>query len=85
VTTGPAFKLGDKNSDPLAMYLNDVFTLPPSLAGIPGISLNCGYSKEGLPIGVQLLSNHFQEDKIIRAAKIIESHQTDVRRAKYGL
>ncbi len=85
VTTGPAFKVGEKSSDPLAMYLNDIFTLSPSLAGIPGISLNCGYSKEGLPTGIQLLSNHFEEDKIIRAATVIEKNQTDVRKVPYGL
>lgn len=85
VTTGPAFKLGDKSSDPLAMYLNDIFTLTPSLAGIPGLSLNCGYSKEGLPVGLQLLANHFEEAKIIRAAAIVERNQKDIKKVPYGL
>ncbi|MDZ4677338.1 MAG: Asp-tRNA(Asn)/Glu-tRNA(Gln) amidotransferase subunit GatA [Oligoflexia bacterium] len=74
VATGPAFKLGEKATDPLAMYLNDVFTLSPSLAGIPGLSVNCGFTKEGLPIGLQLLSKHFDEEKIIRAAYTVEKH-----------
>ncbi|MBK9293651.1 MAG: Asp-tRNA(Asn)/Glu-tRNA(Gln) amidotransferase subunit GatA [Oligoflexia bacterium] len=85
VTTGPAFKIGDKSSDPLAMYLNDIFTLPPSLAGIPGISLNCGYTKQGLPIGVQLLSNHFEEAKLIQAGCVIEANQKEVKKVPYGL
>ena len=72
VTAGPAFKIGEKASDPLAMYLNDVFTLSPSLAGIPGLSVNCGFTKAGLPVGFQLLAKHFQEDKIIRAAYTVE-------------
>lgn len=72
VTTGPAFKLGEKASDPLAMYLNDIFTLSPSLAGIPGMSVNCGFTKAGLPVGLQLLAKHFEEDKMIRAAFNVE-------------
>lgn len=84
VTAAPAFKIGEKSDDPLAMYLNDIYTLTAPLAGIPGMSLNCGYSKSGLPIGVQILASHFQEDKIFRAATIIEKNQKDVRRAPYG-
>ncbi|MGV8073298.1 MAG: Asp-tRNA(Asn)/Glu-tRNA(Gln) amidotransferase subunit GatA [Syntrophobacteraceae bacterium] len=64
----PAFKKGEKMDDPLQMYLSDVFTLPASLAGIPGISVPCGFSSEGLPIGLQILGPHFQEDKILRIA-----------------
>jgi aspartyl-tRNA(Asn)/glutamyl-tRNA(Gln) amidotransferase subunit A len=74
VTTCPAFKLGEKSSDPLAMYLNDIFTLSPSLAGIPGLSVNVGYTKAGLPVGMQILAKHFEEDKMIRAAHTIEKH-----------
>lgn len=72
VTTGPAFKLGEKSEDPLKMYLNDIFTLGPSLAGIPGISVNCGFTSDGLPIGLQLMSNHFREDLIIQAGYTVE-------------
>ncbi|CAM6000338.1 unnamed protein product, partial [Sphagnum balticum] len=73
VTQAPAFKLGEKVSDPLAMYLNDIFTLSPSLAGIPGLSVNAGFTKEKLPVGMQILASHFAEDKIIRASHVLES------------
>ena len=62
-----AFKLGEKISDPYAMYLNDVFTIPANLAGIPGISIPGGFS-EGLPVGVQLLGPSFKEERLLRAA-----------------
>jgi aspartyl-tRNA(Asn)/glutamyl-tRNA(Gln) amidotransferase subunit A len=74
VTPAPAFKLGEKVSDPLDMYLNDIFTLSPSLAGIPGLSVNAGFTKAGLPVGLQVLAKHFEEDKMIRAAHTLESH-----------
>jgi len=64
----PAFKIGEKKDDPLQMYLSDVFTLPASLAGIPGISVPCGVSSEKLPIGLQILGRHFQEELILRVA-----------------
>jgi aspartyl-tRNA(Asn)/glutamyl-tRNA(Gln) amidotransferase subunit A len=63
-----AFKLGEKLDNPLAMYLSDIFTLPSSLAGIPGISVPCGFSKGGLPIGLQILGKHFDEGKLLRIA-----------------
>jgi aspartyl-tRNA(Asn)/glutamyl-tRNA(Gln) amidotransferase subunit A len=85
ITTGTAFKIGDKSQDPLAMYMNDVFTLPASLAGIPGISVNCGYSQEGLPIGIQFLAPHFEEGRIIGAARLVEENQKAVRRPAYEL
>ncbi len=68
VAPTPAFKLGEKLGDPLSMYLSDIFTLPPSLAGIPGISVPCGFSREGLPIGLQILGKHFEEEELIRVA-----------------
>ena len=68
VAPTPAFRLGEKLDDPLAMYLSDIFTLPASLAGIAGISVPCGFSKDGLPIGLQILSKHFDETKLIRVA-----------------
>jgi aspartyl-tRNA(Asn)/glutamyl-tRNA(Gln) amidotransferase subunit A len=64
----PAFKLGEKTDDPLQMYLSDVCTLPCSLAGVPGISVPCGFSSNGLPIGLQILGPHFREDLILRIA-----------------
>lgn len=72
VTPTPAFKLGALTSDPLAMYLQDIYTLSANLAGIPGISLPCGLSKGGLPIGLQLLGPHFSEEQLLRAARMFE-------------
>lgn len=63
-----AFKIGEKVNDPLAMYLADVFTLPGSLAGIAGLSVNCGFDRAGLPIGLQLLSPAFTEARLLRTA-----------------
>jgi aspartyl-tRNA(Asn)/glutamyl-tRNA(Gln) amidotransferase subunit A len=68
----PAFKLGEKTADPLQMYLSDIFTLSCNLAGLPGLSLPCGFTKSGLPIGLQILGPHFQEEKIFRAAYAYE-------------
>jgi aspartyl-tRNA(Asn)/glutamyl-tRNA(Gln) amidotransferase subunit A len=64
----PAFRIGEKSDDPLQMYLSDVFTLPASLAGIPGISVPCGFTSENLPVGLQILGPHFREDLILRIA-----------------
>jgi len=64
----PAFRIGEKVDDPLQMYLSDIFTIPCNLAGLPGISIPCGLSKEGLPIGLQILGKPFEEGKILRAA-----------------
>jgi aspartyl-tRNA(Asn)/glutamyl-tRNA(Gln) amidotransferase subunit A len=68
VAPTPAFKLGEMLDDPLSMYLSDIFTLPASLAGIPGVSLPCGFSRDGLPIGLQILGKHFDEEKLIKVA-----------------
>ena len=81
VAPTPAFALGEKLDDPLAMYFSDIFTLPPSLAGIAGISVPCGFSKGGLPIGLQILSKHFDEGKLIRVAYNFEQ-ATDVHTKK---
>jgi len=70
-----AFKIGEKTSDPLAMYLADVFTITCNLAGLPGISIPCGVNSEGLPIGLQLLANHFQEGLLLQAAHHFEKTQ----------
>ena len=67
-----AFPLNEKQDDPIKMYLNDVFTVPASLAGIPGISIPYGNDKNGLPLGIQLLSKHFNEQEIFNAAFALE-------------
>ncbi len=68
----PAFKLGEKTSDPLQMYLADIYTVTGSLAGIPGISVPCGVTKEKLPIGLQILGPHFSEARILQLARAFE-------------
>ncbi len=67
-----AFRIGAKTNDPLAMYLEDVFTLPPSLAGICGLSVPCGFDAAGLPIGLQLLGPAFGEARVLRAGHVYE-------------
>ena len=71
-TPTPAFKLGEKADDPLAMYLADIFTVTADLVGIPGISLPCGKSRGGLPIGMQILGKHFDEATLLRVAHVAE-------------
>jgi len=71
-TPTPAFKLGEKADDPLAMYLADIFTVTADLVGIPGISIPCGKSKDGLPIGLQILGKHFDEPTVLRVAHATE-------------
>ena len=68
----PAFRFGEKISDPLQMYLSDIYTISANLAGIPALSLPCGFSPEGLPIGAQLLAAPFREDILLRAAYAYE-------------
>lgn len=72
VTARSAFKQGEKTSDPLAMYMEDLFTVTANLSGVAGISLPCGLTATGLPIGVQLQSAPFQEDKLLRAAYMFQ-------------
>ncbi len=80
----PAFRLGEKVDDPLLMYLSDIFTIPCNLAGLPGLSIPCGFSQSGLPIGLQIIGNHFQEEKILQIAYAFEQH-TDFHRRKPNL
>jgi aspartyl-tRNA(Asn)/glutamyl-tRNA(Gln) amidotransferase subunit A len=75
VTPTPAFKLGEKTDDPLSMYLADIYTVTASLAGICGISVPCGKSSQGLPIGAQILGKHFDEATVFRAALAVENIQ----------
>jgi aspartyl-tRNA(Asn)/glutamyl-tRNA(Gln) amidotransferase subunit A len=67
-----AFRLGEKSNDPLSMYLADIYTVTADLAGIPGISVPCGETKEKLPIGLQILGKHFDESTILRVAHAYE-------------
>jgi aspartyl-tRNA(Asn)/glutamyl-tRNA(Gln) amidotransferase subunit A len=67
-----AFKCGEKSEDPLSMYLADIYTVNANLAGIPAISIPCALSKEGLPIGLQILGPHFGEEKILKTAYALE-------------
>jgi aspartyl-tRNA(Asn)/glutamyl-tRNA(Gln) amidotransferase subunit A len=69
----PAFRLGEKVDDPLAMYLNDVFTIPAPMAGVPALSVPCGLSREGLPIGLQLIGRPFDEGLLLRIAAAYEA------------
>jgi aspartyl-tRNA(Asn)/glutamyl-tRNA(Gln) amidotransferase subunit A len=68
----PAFKIGEKVDDPLTMYLSDIFTISANLAGIPALSVPCGFSASGLPIGLQLMGKHFDEEMILRVGHRFE-------------
>jgi aspartyl-tRNA(Asn)/glutamyl-tRNA(Gln) amidotransferase subunit A len=68
----PAFAIGENLDDPVTMYLNDVFTIPTSLAGLPGLSLPAGLSSDGLPLGLQLIGKPFDEETVFKAAAVIE-------------
>ncbi len=72
VSPATAFKLGEKTTDPLQMYLEDIYTIAVNLAGIPGISIPCGFDGKNLPIGLQILSPTFTEDKLLRIARMYE-------------
>jgi aspartyl-tRNA(Asn)/glutamyl-tRNA(Gln) amidotransferase subunit A len=82
-TPTAAFGLGEKTDDPIQMYLSDIFTISANLAGIPGISVPCGYTAGGLPVGVQFLAGHFQEGRLIQIASAYErAAQIEKRRPK---
>jgi aspartyl-tRNA(Asn)/glutamyl-tRNA(Gln) amidotransferase subunit A len=68
----PAFKLGEKSGDPLAMYLSDIYTITANLSGVPALSLPCGLSSSGLPIGIQLIGKHFDEARLLMTAHNLE-------------
>ena len=80
-TPGTAFKIGAHADDPLAMYLEDVFTLPANLAGIPGISFNVGFDRADLPIGLQLLGPMYREDVLLQTAHAYQQATEWHRRA----
>jgi len=70
----PAFAIGEKIDNPLQMYLSDIFTIPVNLAGIPGISVPCGFTRKNLPIGLQLMGKHFDEGMLLRVAYTFEQN-----------
>jgi aspartyl-tRNA(Asn)/glutamyl-tRNA(Gln) amidotransferase subunit A len=71
-TPTPAFPIGERVADPLAMYLSDVYTIGCNLAGLPGISIPCGFTRTGLPIGLQLIAPPFEEERLLRIARTYE-------------
>jgi aspartyl-tRNA(Asn)/glutamyl-tRNA(Gln) amidotransferase subunit A len=75
VSPFPAFKLGEKVDDPLAMYLSDIYTITGSLAGIPCMSVPCGKTRDGLPVGMQILTRHFDEATMLKLADAYERAQ----------
>ncbi|MGH8071481.1 MAG: Asp-tRNA(Asn)/Glu-tRNA(Gln) amidotransferase subunit GatA [Candidatus Entotheonellia bacterium] len=80
----PAFKIGEKTDDPLQMYLSDIHTIPVNLAGIPGISIPCGFNSAGLPVGLQIIGKPFDEATVLRVAYAFEQN-TDYHRRKPSL
>jgi aspartyl-tRNA(Asn)/glutamyl-tRNA(Gln) amidotransferase subunit A len=72
----PAFRLGERLDDPLAMYLSDIYTISANLAGLPAISVNCGFTASGLPIGFQIIGRPFDEETVLRVAHAYEQATT---------
>jgi aspartyl-tRNA(Asn)/glutamyl-tRNA(Gln) amidotransferase subunit A len=68
-----AFRIGENIDEPLKMYLSDIYTISANLAGIPGISIPCGFGKDNLPIGLQILAPAFAEEKLLRIARMFEA------------
>lgn len=83
-TPTAAFKVGEKTADPLQMYLSDIFTISVNLAGVPGISVPCGFTSDNLPIGLQLIGKHFDEESILQVAHAYEQ-STDWHKRKPAL
>ena len=69
-----AFKIGEKTDDPLQMYLSDIFTISVNMAGIPAMSLPCGFTSQKMPIGLQIMAKHFNEEAIFKAAYTYEQN-----------
>jgi aspartyl-tRNA(Asn)/glutamyl-tRNA(Gln) amidotransferase subunit A len=78
-TPTPAFKIGEKSGDPVAMYLADLFTVPANIAQHPAISVPSGKTKEGLPLGVQFIGERFGEEKLFTLASIVENIEENMR------
>ncbi len=85
VTTTPAFKIGEKSSDPLSMYLVDLYTVSANMAGVGGISIPCGFSRSGLPIGLQLQGPAFAEGTMLRAAHMFQTATDFHNKAPAGM
>jgi aspartyl-tRNA(Asn)/glutamyl-tRNA(Gln) amidotransferase subunit A len=81
-TPGPAFAIGEKTSDPVSMYLNDVFTVTVNLAGLPGLSVPAGLTKNGLPLGLQVIGKAFDEGTVLRVGRAIETAANFTARPK---
>src|SRR5207245_9172365 len=71
-TPTPAFRFGEKVDDPLSMYLSDIFTVTINLAGLPGMSIPCGLTRDRLPIGLQIIGRPFDEETVLRLAAALE-------------
>ena len=71
-TPSSAFKIGEKTDDPISMYINDIFTVPVNLAGLPGISIPAGFDKKGYPLGLQIIGKAFDEQTILNIAYSME-------------
>ena len=80
VTPTPPFAIGEKSDDPLAMYLNDIYSIPASLAGVPALSFPAGFTRQGLPIGLQLAGRPFDEETLLRVARAWEKQSDAARR-----
>jgi aspartyl-tRNA(Asn)/glutamyl-tRNA(Gln) amidotransferase subunit A len=74
VSPTPAFKMGERTQDPLKMYLSDIYTISVNLAGIPAISIPCGFTKKGLPVGLQIMAKAFDEETIFKVAHAFEQN-----------
>ena len=74
VAPNPAFGIGEKSTNPVSMYLEDIYTLPTNLAGLCGISLPCGLSSDNKPVGLQLTGNYFAEAKLLNVAHQFQQH-----------
>lgn len=85
VTTSVAFGFGEKAADPVAMYMADLFTVPGSLAGIPSMSIPCGFGDRGRPVGLQLMTNHYEEAKLLGVAHAYQQATDWHRRAPAGI
>ena len=72
VSPVPAWEIGEMMNDPLQMYLSDIYTVPVNLAGVPAVSVPCGKTSKGLPVGMQIVAPHFREDVLLTAAQVVE-------------
>jgi aspartyl-tRNA(Asn)/glutamyl-tRNA(Gln) amidotransferase subunit A len=85
VAPSVAWKLGEQGDDPVKAYLADIFTLPGSLAGLPGMSIPAGFGESGMPVGLQLLGNYFQEGELLRTAHAFQQATDWHQRAPSGI